>query len=57
MAEGRLFPHSGIQVMGPGEVAPSHRHSASALRFIMQGAGAFTNVDGHKMTLGRNLDF
>ncbi|QKS01176.1 cupin domain-containing protein [Sphingomonas sp. CL5.1] len=46
--------YSGIQVMGPGEVASSHRHSASALRFIMEGQGAFTNVDGHKMTLGRN---
>ena len=46
--------YSGIQVMGPGECASSHRHSASALRFIMEGSGAFTNVDGHKMTLGRN---
>lgn len=46
--------YSGIQVMAPGECASSHRHSASALRFIMEGSGAFTNVDGHKMTLGRN---
>lgn len=46
--------YSGLQVMGPGEVASAHRHSASALRFIMEGSGAFTNVDGHKMTLGRN---
>jgi len=46
--------YSGLQVMGPGEVASSHRHSASALRFIMEGQGAFTNVDGHKMTLGAN---
>ncbi|HEY6868233.1 MAG TPA: cupin domain-containing protein [Novosphingobium sp.] len=46
--------YTGLQVMGPGEVASSHRHSASALRFIMEGSGAFTNVDGHKMTLGRN---
>lgn len=46
--------YSGLQVMGPGEQASSHRHSASALRFIMEGSGAFTNVDGHKMTLGRN---
>jgi gentisate 1,2-dioxygenase len=46
--------YSGLQVMGPGECASSHRHSASALRFIMEGSGAFTNVDGHKMTLGRN---
>jgi gentisate 1,2-dioxygenase len=46
--------YTGLQVMGPGELASSHRHSASALRFIMEGSGAFTNVDGHKMTLCRN---
>lgn len=46
--------YSGLQVMGPGECASSHRHTASALRFIMEGSGAFTNVDGHKMTLSRN---
>lgn len=46
--------YSGLQVMGPGECASSHRHSTSALRFIMEGSGAFTNVDGHKMTLGAN---
>lgn len=46
--------YSGLQVMAPGECASSHRHSASALRFIMEGSGAFTNVDGHKMTLGAN---
>jgi gentisate 1,2-dioxygenase len=46
--------YSGLQVMAPGECASSHRHSASALRFIMEGRGAFTNVDGHKMTLGAN---
>ncbi|WP_068085193.1 cupin domain-containing protein [Novosphingobium rosa] len=46
--------YSGLQTMAPGECASSHRHSASALRFIMEGSGAFTNVDGHKMTLGRN---
>ena len=46
--------YSGLQVMHPGEVATSHAHSASALRFIMEGAGAYTVVDGHKMTLGAN---
>lgn len=47
---GWLF--SGIQVMRPGESAPAHNHAASALRFIMEGAGAYTVVDGHRMTLG-----
>ncbi len=46
--------YSGLQVMHPGEVASAHSHSASALRFIMEGSGAYTIVDGHKMTLGAN---
>lgn len=46
--------YSGLQVMHPGEAASAHAHSASALRFIMEGAGAYTVVDGHKMTLGAN---
>jgi gentisate 1,2-dioxygenase len=46
--------YSGLQVMHPGELASAHAHSASALRFIMEGSGAFTIVDGKKMTLGRN---
>ncbi|MBB1624097.1 cupin domain-containing protein [Achromobacter sp. UMC71] len=46
--------YSGLQVMQPGELASAHAHSHSALRFIMEGTGAFTVVDGHKMTLGAN---
>lgn len=46
--------YAGLQVMKPGEVAGAHRHSASAIRFIMEGCGAYTVVDGHKMTLGVN---
>ena len=46
--------YAGLQVMHPGERASAHRHSASAIRFIMEGTGAYTVVDGHKMTLGRN---
>jgi gentisate 1,2-dioxygenase len=44
--------YSGLQVMKPGEEAMAHRHSASALRFIMEGSGAFTVVEGQKMSLG-----
>lgn len=47
---GWLF--SGIQVMRPGEKATAHKHAASALRFIMEGAGAYTVVDGHRLSLG-----
>lgn len=46
--------YSGLQTMRPGELATAHAHSASALRFIMEGTGAYTIVDGHKMTLGAN---
>lgn len=46
--------YAGLQVMHPGELASAHRHSASAIRFIMEGRGAYTIVDGHKMTLGEN---
>ncbi len=37
-----------IQVILPGEVATCHRHTANALRFIMQGEGAWTTVDGEQ---------
>ena len=47
---GMLF--SGLQITRPGEFTPAHRHVASALRFIMEGKGGYTIVDGHKMTLG-----
>jgi gentisate 1,2-dioxygenase len=46
--------YSGLQVMKPGELASAHAHTHSALRFIMEGSGAYTIVDGHKMTLGAN---
>ena len=46
--------YSGLQVMHPGECASTHRHSASALRFIMEGRGAYTIVDGHRMSLAAN---
>jgi len=38
--------YAGLQLIMPGEVAPSHRHNQSALRFIIEGKGAFTSVDG-----------
>ena len=46
--------YTGLQMMRPGEAASAHAHSASALRFIMEGTGAYTIVDGHKVTLGAN---
>lgn len=40
--------YAGIQLLLPGEVAPAHRHSQTAIRFIIEGEGAFTAVDGEK---------
>lgn len=48
--------YAGWQLILPGEVAPSHRHTQSALRFIVEGEGAFTAVDGEK-TIMREGDF
>lgn len=43
--------YTGVQIMDAGECASAHRHMASALRFIMEGRGAFTIVDGERLTL------
>ena len=40
--------YAGLQLILPGEVAPCHRHSQCALRFVMEGEGAFTAIDGEK---------
>lgn len=39
---------SGLQILQPGEQAQAHRHAAAALRFMMQGEGAVTWVDGKR---------
>jgi gentisate 1,2-dioxygenase len=43
--------YAGLQLILPGETAPTHRHSASALRFIVEGTGAYTAVDGERTTM------
>ncbi|TAG50012.1 MAG: gentisate 1,2-dioxygenase [Betaproteobacteria bacterium] len=40
--------YAGIQLIMPGEVAPAHRHTQSALRLVLEGSGAYTAVDGEK---------
>lgn len=40
--------YAGVQMVLPGEVAPAHKHSQSALRFILEGSGAHTTVNGEK---------
>jgi len=48
--------YAGLQLILPGEVAPSHRHTQSALRFIVEGEGAYTAVDGER-TIMHEGDF
>ena len=43
--------YAGLQLILPGEIAPSHRHTQSALRFVIEGEGAYTAVDGERVTM------
>jgi gentisate 1,2-dioxygenase len=43
--------YAGLQLILPGEVAPSHRHTQTALRLIVEGSGAYTAVDGERVTM------
>jgi gentisate 1,2-dioxygenase len=43
--------YAGLQLILPGEIAPSHRHTQSALRFIVEGTGAWTAVAGERSTM------
>ena len=40
--------YAGYQLVMPGEIAPSHRHSPAAFRFILEGGGAYTAVNGER---------
>jgi gentisate 1,2-dioxygenase len=48
--------YAGVQLIMPGERARAHRHTQSALRFIIEGSGAYTTVEGER-TLMRPGDF
>src|SRR5262245_47135536 len=48
--------YAGVQLVMPHEVAPAHRHSQSALRFVLEGQGAHTTVNGER-TLMHPGDF
>ena len=40
-----------IQIVWPGEIAEAHRHSAAAIRFVIEGEGAFTVQDGERFRM------
>lgn len=38
----------GLQLILPGETAPNHKHSPTAIRFVIEGTGGYTSVNGEK---------
>lgn len=42
-----------IQYLGPKEMAPEHRHSQNAFRFVIEGQGVWTVVDGDPVRMSR----
>src|SRR2546429_3008782 len=42
-----------IQYLGPHEVAPEHRHTQNAFRFVVEGEGVWTVVDGDPVAMRR----
>ena len=40
-----------VQLVKPGEVATAHRHTASALRFVVESEGMYTVADGEQMIM------
>ncbi len=41
----------GMQLLLPGESAPAHRHTPSAVRIIVEGSGGYTVVDGERLPM------
>lgn len=50
VGQSRLTPSlfCGYQIILPGEIAPAHKHVASALRFIVEGSDAYSAIAGEK---------
>ena len=44
---------AGVQLIMPGEVADAHKHVSSAIRFVLDGEGAYTAVEGEKANMSR----
>ena len=40
-----------VQLVKPDEVAEAHRHTAAALRFVVESSGAYTTVNGEQMIM------
>ena len=42
---------TGLQIILPGEIASAHRHTPNALRFVVEGEGAYTAVNGERVMI------
>lgn len=45
--------YAGLQLVMPNETAKAHRHTAFAMRFIIEGEGGFTAVHGRRIRMQR----
>jgi gentisate 1,2-dioxygenase len=43
--------YAGLQLVMPGEVTSLHRHTATAIRFIIEGDGGYTTVNGQRANM------
>jgi gentisate 1,2-dioxygenase len=43
----------GMQLILPGETAPNHRHTPTAVRIVVEGEGGFTAVDGERLPMAK----
>ncbi len=44
---------AGLQLVMPGEVAPAHRHTQGAVRFVLESSGGYTAVEGERCEMRR----
>lgn len=43
----------GLQLILPGETAPNHRHTPTAIRLVVEGEGGYTIVNGERLPMQR----
>lgn len=43
--------HASVQLVKPREIADAHRHSMGAFRFVLEGKGGYTTVEGAKIDM------
>jgi len=43
----------GLQLILPGETAPNHKHTPMAVRFVIEGEGGYTVVQGEKLPMAK----